>query len=957
MIPVVLAVSLVWTGNAAVATTPDAEGTVEPSPATPMGESEVPMDAVDQPVGGPGRDDTTLTPATSGQTAEPEAAESEAGEPPDAVADPGDEDTLTSNPAVDEQASPDGGELDVIEDVLVAASPVSGVAVLGVTWEEGEATDPSVIEMRWQTDGTWSEWATVETEQLSVDDGAEPPGDGHDLRAGTEPVVVVGAQLVEARVVPGHAAMPDIKLVVVDQSTPSERNTLEETETETEIVPQPERGTAGGSALSRLSGAASGVLPAATLAVGSARPTIYSRAQWGADESKMTWTPQTGRVDGAVVHHTAGSNSYSSNQVPAILRGIYTYHAVSRGWGDIGYNVLVDKYGRAWEGRAGGLERAVIGAHARGVNSTTFGISVIGNYDTASVSSSVVTTLQRVIAWKFDLHGTSRSGTATIDGARRSTILGHRDVGQTSCPGVHLYGKLAGIRTAVAAIRAEADRSAETERDLDGDGMPELLATSSSSVSLLDDEHVGWSRDTFGPGWSGDRTYAAGDWTGDGYPDLILVQADGDLMLYAGTSSGNWSSPRQIGTDWSGFTALATGHDWTGDRKPDILARTRGGDLRLYPGDGRGGFGSSRTVGWKWNGMSEITLLGPWRGGPALAARDADGRLQLYRGDGKGGFAVGRVAIGTGWSSMSHLTGPGDVDGDGRGDLVAVSPQGDLRLYRGTANGGVEYAERLGTSWSGFTAVDSLGRPGRGQAFAAVDRSGRLSVYDYGGSRFVEDLRATSIVPSQTMDRSVAAGDWDGDGRDDVLIVARSGDLYLHAGTGGGEFRSVGRKVGHGWDTLDDIVAGGDWTGSGAPTLIALDRSAGRVALYVGDGRGGFASSSTIGSGVSGVDMLVSPGMWSGRTRPDLLTRDGRTGTLTLWYGTGGAGLVRAKDVGWNWGSFSQIVGAGDLSDDGRPDIVARTTSGDLVLYPGNGRGGFTSSSLLGAVPRERTIS
>ena len=70
-----------------------------------------------------------------------------------------------------------------------------------------------------------------------------------------------------------------------------------------------------------------------------------------------------------------------------MMRSIYRYHAVSRGWGDIGYNVIVDKFGRRWEGRAGGLASTVVGAHAGGFNSGTFGVSMLGNYESVNPPS------------------------------------------------------------------------------------------------------------------------------------------------------------------------------------------------------------------------------------------------------------------------------------------------------------------------------------------------------------------------------------------------------------------------------------------------------------------------------------------------------------------------------------------------------------------------------------------
>ena len=79
------------------------------------------------------------------------------------------------------------------------------------------------------------------------------------------------------------------------------------------------------------------------------------------------------------VHHTDTPNGYTLDDVPAILRSIQTYHVRSNGWNDIGYNFLVDAYGRIFEGRAGGIDRPVIGAHTGGFNTGSVGIAVLGD--------------------------------------------------------------------------------------------------------------------------------------------------------------------------------------------------------------------------------------------------------------------------------------------------------------------------------------------------------------------------------------------------------------------------------------------------------------------------------------------------------------------------------------------------------------------------------------------------
>ena len=121
---------------------------------------------------------------------------------------------------------------------------------------------------------------------------------------------------------------------------------------------------------------------------------IYTRAQWGADERLRDPSDLTyGAVKAAVVHHTVDANGYRSSQVPALIRGIYAFHVNGRGWSDIGYNFLVDRFGRIWEGRYGGTTLPVVGAHTADHNSWTTGMSVIGNFDTATVPAAVTNSL------------------------------------------------------------------------------------------------------------------------------------------------------------------------------------------------------------------------------------------------------------------------------------------------------------------------------------------------------------------------------------------------------------------------------------------------------------------------------------------------------------------------------------------------------------------------------------
>lgn len=283
--------------------------------------------------------------------------------------------------------------------------------VSGVTWR-GDRTDvEAFVRTRDAQTGTWTDWTLLEAEGGPDAGSAEAAS----ARGGTQPLITAPSDGIQVRVESAAAKPAELEVDVIDPGT---------SDADSDI----------------------GSTPAATADGVQAKPTVHSRADWGADESIRKGEPQEGEVRGAVVHHTAGINAYSKSDVPGIMRGIYDFHVNGRGWNDIGYNVLIDKWGRLWEGRFGGLEKPVIGAHALGVNDETFGISALGNYDTASAPQVMVDNIERFIAWKFGRHHVDPSGTATIGGQRRHTVIGHRNVGQTACPGRYLYAKLGEIR-------------------------------------------------------------------------------------------------------------------------------------------------------------------------------------------------------------------------------------------------------------------------------------------------------------------------------------------------------------------------------------------------------------------------------------------------------------------------------------------------------------------------------
>jgi hypothetical protein len=193
---------------------------------------------------------------------------------------------------------------------------------------------------------------------------------------------------------------------------------------------------------------------------------VVSRAGWGADERWRSGSVSYTTPKALVVHHTVTRNDYTASEAPGLIRAVYAYHTKSRGWSDIGYNLIVDRFGTVYEGRYGGFQRGVVGTHTAGFNTEALGISLLGNFDEVSVPDATVDTVARAGAWfatRFGVDPRSRvtltsAGSPRFARGARVTVYrmpGHRDLGSTACPGRYAYERLAAIRaTAWRKLRA-----------------------------------------------------------------------------------------------------------------------------------------------------------------------------------------------------------------------------------------------------------------------------------------------------------------------------------------------------------------------------------------------------------------------------------------------------------------------------------------------------------------------
>ena len=186
-------------------------------------------------------------------------------------------------------------------------------------------------------------------------------------------------------------------------------------------------------------------------------PLLIDREAWGANETIRRAPPNyAATLQFALVHHTAGTNSYTASQSAAIVRGIEIYHVKGNGWNDIGYNFLVDKYGQVFEGRYGGVDKPVIGAHAEGFNTGSVGVAMIGTYGSSAPPAVARTALAKLLAWRLDIaHVDPKSTLTWVSGGNARfaagvpvfirAVSGHRDTGFTACPGAALYAQLDAI--------------------------------------------------------------------------------------------------------------------------------------------------------------------------------------------------------------------------------------------------------------------------------------------------------------------------------------------------------------------------------------------------------------------------------------------------------------------------------------------------------------------------------
>ncbi|GAB3875491.1 SpoIID/LytB domain-containing protein [Terrabacter terrigena] len=859
---------------------------------------------------------------------------------------------------------------------VVAALTSTGTPfdVAGVTFT-GAAPAGMTVEARTRTSAGWSPWLELEVDDA---DGPDPgSADAEGARRGTEPITSAGATGLEVRVATnGRTAPAGLTATLVD---------------------------AGSSAADGQLGIRSGSAVAAVR-----QPTIITRAEWGADESIRTCTPETlPGIKGAVVHHTVNANDYTQAQAASLVRGIYAYHVQSNGWCDIGYQFLVDRFGKVYEGRYGSSTSFVQGAQTAGFNTDTVGVSVIGDHTSLAFSSATISSVSAVIAWLADRAGFDPAGTTTFTSAgnskypagtvvTKSRVSAHRDYGQTDCPGDAGYTQLSSIRSSAASTWSAGRQSFTAMAPTP---VVETFNRPAGTAFTLSGHGSGHGRgmSQYGANGAARAGLTAAQIAAFYYPGTTLAsQGDPQLRIHlSDLGSGGTTAAPQSGltfydgkatnvlsaaTSWrivpegGGLTLQwRTGTTWTSSgywkawkTAPLVLSRPSTGVLRvvLPSGQQRDYAGSVTTLPWgtaarsvnTTDAESHTSAVVPNEMSPSWPAAALQAQAIAARSYAAYARAHPLSASYDTCDSSSCQVYRGIADYDAAGTLrtarldsrstaATSATAGSVVRYNGSAA-----LTEFGASNGGVTVASSLPYqvekvdPYDGVAVTGNTHSWTASL---ALSRIESAYPSTGTLSSLSVLSRSGGGDWGGRVVS-VRITGSAGSVTVS----GDSFRTAMGLRSTWWTVTSPPAVSArtlprDLT---ADTLgDALTPSGAGAAALAYTGNKGFSLRTLASTGFSGTSLLTGVGPFDSDNIADVVARRS-DGSLWLWSGSPQGVLDREPvRIGTGWGGVNLLVPVGDLSGDGLTDVLARSTDGSLVLHLGNGAGAFSGSRKIGA--------
>lgn len=460
-----------------------------------------------------------------------------------------------------------------------------------------------------------------------------------------------------------------------------------------------------------------------------------------------------------------------------------------------------------------------------------------------------------------------------------------------------------------------------------------------------------------------------GDLNGDGRGDLVSRRTDGSLWFYPGNGSGGYGSARKIGSGWQVLNQLVGAGDLNGDGRADLVGRNVNGTLWFYAGTGSGSFKSRVQIGTStgWTQYTEMIGTGDLNGDGRgdMLAKGSDGKVYFYAGRGTGQFAS-RLYIASGWQAYSQLVAPRDFTGDGKADVVARKPDGTLWLLRGTGRQAAfgslfGSAEKIGSSgWQKFTTVLGAWDNNKDRKNDLLAVSSDKSLRFYAGTQMKDSSGMKPMVQTgsdiwDSYSEVITPGDFNGDGKADLIGRKSNGEIWFAAGNGKGGYGSRVR-IGYGWQVYNLVFGVGDYNRDGKNDLLARHKD-GSLWFYAGTGK--------VGSGNEGYKRRVKIGTsgWNQFSRilgAGDVNRDGRRdliavrpdGTAWLYAGPGNGQHGQRTRIATGWNKYSYLTAAGDYTGDGTADVIARKPDGTLWLLEGRkaySSGWFTTERKIGS--------
>ncbi|PJM74077.1 hypothetical protein CS006_02730 [Bifidobacterium primatium] len=786
---------------------------------------------------------------------------------------------------------------------LTASADIKGLSSVAATWTqsaESATQSPVTASIRYFENNQWSEWT-----DLALNDERPDSETAEQAAMQSTGLYYVGAaDKAEIRLeVPAEAAgeVSNPKLVVIDSG-------YDEAETPDGATTESSSYEASSAASARVRSAA-----AVTASTASSQPVtgaIHTRESWWRSGlPKMSWTPEKGKWQGAIVHHTDNANNYSQAEAKVLVQNIYYYHCKTLSWGDIGYNLLVDRFGGVWEGRDDGVANKVvqanniIGAQSRGFNAATFGISILGNFEIAQPSAAALKSVSASIAWEFEGMGITNAKDKFSYKGTQNRISGHGDkehasvdsANNTDCPGTYLKAQMNNIRNQVQTYLNQA-----------------LKITSVGSIAAVTTEagvepaYPKTVSVTYKDGTTGTANITWNKLTKQQYSVRT-----GAVYTVKGTAYGKNNTTAAVTVKITVNPMKVSSVDYQNVIKTKVgVAPALAKKAVVHWADGAT---TQETIVWKTPAAGDYatagntfavtgTVAGQTISVDVTVVNTLDSYTVTF--DSQGGSKVTPKKIQEG----DAATAPSFPKRDGYYFLGwYTAPKGGF---------GYDFTEPI------HSDITLYGRWSK-QIDSLAVRRGNTYYFKYsitGGS-------ADRVVGYGKANDTVLVGDWDGDGTD-TLAVRRGNQYYVKNSISGGQADKV---IAYGRPS--DTVLVGDWDGDGKDTLAVRRGNT----YYIKNSISGGAADKVIAYGRANDVVLV--GDWNGDGKDTLAVRRGNVYHVKNSMSGGAADRV----IGY--GKSSDTVLVGDWNGDGKDTLAVRRGN---VYYVKNSISGGAADNVVG---------